>query len=315
MGEKLVGLLGATSMVGESLLPLLTQAGWQVRAYSRQLVNSSTEDITWQQLPSTSSGCNKESLILMAGKSKLRQPEASGFNKNPSKNISYWVSVAPIWILVDYLNFLEQHNARRIVALSSTSRFTKNDSPDPEERINAHRLADAEEKIRDWAENHGIEWVILRPTLIYGRGRDKNISEIARFICRFGFFPIFGSALGLRQPVHVADVADACIAALQAPSATNRAYNISGGETVTYRQMVCRTFIVLGRRPRLVKVPIAIFSFALACLRMLPRYQKWSVAMAERMNRDLVFNHEEATRDFGFKPRALVLTAADVSIN
>ena len=35
--------------------------------------------------------------------------------------------------------------------------------------------------------------------------------------------------------------------------------------------------------------------------------------MAERMNRDLVFDHFEATRDFGFEPRAFVLSAEDVS--
>ncbi len=61
----------------------------------------------------------------------------------------------------------------------------------------------------------GVEWVILRPTLIYGHGRDKNITEIARFIRRFGFFPLLGKANGLRQPIHVEDVAEACFAALR----------------------------------------------------------------------------------------------------
>ncbi|WP_174627045.1 NAD-dependent epimerase/dehydratase family protein [Candidatus Methylobacter favarea] len=312
MDEKIVGVLGATSMVGESLLPLLTQAGRQVRAYSRQVVNKSCENVVWRQLPPASSDSKPGLPISLLGGSKTVASAASGFSMDAPENIKYWLCVAPIWVLPEYLNFLEHHNARRIVVLSSTSRFTKTDSPDPEERIAAHRLADAEERIRVWAVSCGVEWVILRPTLIYGRGRDKNISEMARFICRFGFFPIFGPALGLRQPVHVADVAAACISALQTPGATNRDYNISGGETLTYKQMVCRTFAVLGRRPRLVKVPIGVFRFALACLRMLPRYQKWSVAMAERMNKDLVFNHEEATRDLGFKPRPLVLTAADV---
>jgi nucleoside-diphosphate-sugar epimerase len=305
--KKLVGVLGATSMVGESLLPLLTQAGWQVRAYSRRVVNRSSEDVVWQQLPSASSDTKQTLLSSLPDRSKV--------SKDAPQDIEYWICVAPIWVLPDYLNFLERYKARRIVVLSSTSLFTKTDSSNQQERVTAQRLADAEERIRVWAESHGVEWVILRPTLIYGQGRDKNISEMARFICRFGFFPIFGPALGLRQPIHVTDVAEACIAALHAHKATNRHYNISGGETLTYRQMVCRTFAVLGRRPRLVKVPIGVFRFALACLHTLPRYRKWSVAMAERMNKDLVFDHEDATRDFGFKPRALVLTASDVSSN
>jgi hypothetical protein len=45
-----------------------------------------------------------------------------------------------------------------------------------------------EENLKAWAESKGVEWVILLPTLIYGHGRDKNISEIIQFIRRFSDF-------------------------------------------------------------------------------------------------------------------------------
>ncbi|MDI6746185.1 MAG: hypothetical protein QMD17_03475 [Rhodocyclaceae bacterium] len=89
----------------------------------------------------------------------------------------------------------------------------------------------------------------LPPTLIYGLGRDKNIAEMARFIRRFGFFPVLGKATGLRQPIHTADVAGACLGALRAPDAANRDYNISGGETFAYRDMVARVFVAVGHAP------------------------------------------------------------------
>ena len=180
---------------------------------------------------------------------------------------------------------LEAYGARRVVALSSTSRFTKDDSSDPEEQAIALRLADAEARVQAWAASHGVEWIILRPTLIYGRGRDKNIAEIARFVRRFGFFPLFGKANGLRQPLHAHDVAGACLAALDSPVAANRAYNLSGAETLPYRDMVARIFSALGRPVRLLPVPLFVFRFAVALLRLVPRYRNWSPAMAERMNR------------------------------
>jgi hypothetical protein len=34
--------------------------------------------------------------------------------------------------------------------------------------------------------------------------------------------------------------------------------------------------------------------------------------MAERMNRDLVFDHLDAARDFGFRPCAFILDADDL---
>jgi len=49
-----------------------------------------------------------------------------------------------------------------------------------------------------WAKAHGIEWVILRPTLIYGSGVDKSIEVMAKFIKRFGVFPLYGKGSGLR---------------------------------------------------------------------------------------------------------------------
>jgi hypothetical protein len=34
--------------------------------------------------------------------------------------------------------------------------------------------------------------------------------------------------------------------------------------------------------------------------------------MVERMNRDLVFDHGEATRDLGFQPKGFALSAQDL---
>ena len=85
-------------------------------------------------------------------------------------------------------------------------------------------------------------YTIFRPTLIYGVGRDRNVADIARFAKRFGVFPILGKGLGLRQPVHAADLAEACILAVDSSASFNRIYNLSGGETLTYREMVERVF-------------------------------------------------------------------------
>ena len=37
--------------------------------------------------------------------------------------------------------------------------------------------------------------------------------------------------------------------------------------------------------------------------------------MVQRMNRDMVFAHDEATEDFGFKPQPFVLQAVDVGLD
>ena len=207
---------------------------------------------------------------------------------------------------------LEQYGARRIVALSSTSLFTKSDSSELDEKITAGKLSEAEYRLQVWAQNKGVDWVILRPTLIYGRGQDKNISQMITLIRRFGFFPLFGQAKGLRQPVHAEDVATACLSANERTVIVNRAYNLSGGETLTYREMVHRLFTALGRRPRAICVPLWFFCLAAALLRLFPRYRHWTMQMAERMNAALVFAHSEATRDLDFYPRKFHLESGDL---
>ncbi len=294
-----IGLLGATSLIGECLIPLLGD-GWDVIAFSRKNSKQGVDHIVWRQLGTALAHCPPQ------------EEKEAGTHSIQNEKIPFWICVAPIWVLPEYFIMLETYGVRRVVVLSSTSRFTKADSSDPDEHKTAAKLAACEERLRLWAESNGIEWVILRPTLIYGRGKDKNIAEIARFICRFGFFPLLGQAVGLRQPVHAEDVAAACAAALVSPMAANNAYNLSGGETLPYREMVDRVFLALNRRVHLLTVPLGFFRFALVCLRLLPRYRHWSAAMAERMNQDLVFDHKEASRDLNFAPRPFRLAAKDM---
>ncbi|TRW92012.1 NAD-dependent epimerase/dehydratase family protein [Candidatus Methylobacter oryzae] len=304
-----VGVLGATSSVGSCLLPMLVEAEWKVIAFSRKSLKPFDDKVEWRRIVSPADVAESAAV-----RSERQVSDSAVLPPADDENIPFWICLGPIWALPDYFAAFDAQGARRVVVVSSTSRFTKDDSTDPEEQAVALRIADAEARVQEWAESRGVEWVILRPTLIYGLGRDKNITEIARFIRRFGFFPLFGNANGLRQPVHVADVAGACLAALQIPSAANRVYNISGGEILAYRDMVARVFSALGRHPRLPTVPLWLFRLAVMLLRRLPRYRHWSTAMAERMNRDMTFNHAEAVRDLAFKPGKFMLSAGDVEV-
>ncbi|MGH8559569.1 MAG: NAD-dependent epimerase/dehydratase family protein [Methylococcales bacterium] len=290
MSEQWIGVLGATSFVGECLFQLILENKRNVLAFSRRSVAWKDPRVAW---------CN--SSVIPGTKPVL-----------PCQVVEQWICVAPIWVLPDYFDLMGSLEVRRVVALSSTSRFTKERSSDLLEQVAARRLVEGESQLQQWAEANDIDWIVLRPTMIYGLGRDKNLAEVARFIRRFGLFPLFGKANGLRQPIHVQDLAKACIAALQSPDVANRAYNLSGAEILPYRDMISRVFAALGRPPRMLPVPLSFFRMAVALLRLLPRYRNWTAAMAERMNLDLVFDHSEAAKDLAFKPRAFLLSREDV---
>ncbi|WP_020559659.1 NAD-dependent epimerase/dehydratase family protein [Thiofilum flexile] len=222
---------------------------------------------------------------------------------NHSKPIDYLIHLAPLWYLPPLLQQLSPPYPKQIIAIGSTSVLTKQASTSHYEQQVVQKLLQAEQALADFATQKSIHWTLLRPTLIYAQQRDKNISQIARFIKRFGFFPLVGNGQGLRQPIHAEDIALACLAVLNNEASYNKAYNISGGETLNYQAMVTKIFSTLNRKPRFVTIPDKVLQLMLTSLRIIPRYHDLTPNMAQRMNQDLVFDHSTAQLDFGFSPR------------
>ena len=209
--------------------------------------------------------------------------------------------LAPLWTLPPLLPRLAE--ARRIVALGSTSAAIKAASPHEEDRRTAEALAAAEAAIRTAGEGRagGPAWTLLRPTLIHDGETDGTVTAAARIIDRFGIFPILAPAEGLRQPVHADAVAMAMLAALDAPEARNRAFDLPGGETLTYRAMLLRIAEALGRRVRLVALPEPVLAAGLWSARRLAG-RTLSPSLFTRMNADQVFDAGPAGAAFGYDP-------------
>ncbi|MFW7343395.1 NAD-dependent epimerase/dehydratase family protein [Pollutimonas sp. H1-120] len=285
-----VGVLGATSPVGTQVLNQLVEKGMDVIAFSRTRADSQNGSLRWVNLPSLDTDA-------------LRRQVGS---------IDLWIAASPIWIMPEHFAMMSQFSARRIVCVSSTSQFTKASSSSPDEERVVRQLVEGERALMNWAGSQGIGWTVLRPTLIYGRSNDRNLSEIVKIIRKLRLFPLFGKAEGLRQPIYVDDVALACVLAGLSPSAVNKAYNISGAERLSYKEMVTRVFVTMGLKPRFLTINLSLFSFALFFLKKIPRYRKWNADMVLRMNRDMVFDHSDAARDFGFSPQRFALMERDV---
>jgi nucleoside-diphosphate-sugar epimerase len=275
---------GATSPVGAHLLDKLLAAGYVVHAIGRGTA-----------APDLGPSC------------VWHQYDLTGTDAFPRFTARVLFHIASIWLLPDRLEQFHANGVRRVIALSSTSRFSKANSSSPAEQAVAASLACAEDAVVTTCERLGIAYTIFRPTLIYGVGRDRNVADIARFARRFGAFPILGKGLGLRQPVHAADLAQACMLAVDASASFNRIYNLSGGETLTYREMVERVFQELGKPARIVPIPKPLFRLAIHFARQIPKYRHLKPEMATRMDRDLCFNHLAAEQDFGYCPRPFAL--------
>jgi nucleoside-diphosphate-sugar epimerase len=280
-----VVVTGASSQAGKFLLPLLSKAGYEVIAVSRDP--------------------DKTGLSAIPGVKWSRADITKDFAAIPADRPFALIHTAPIWVAP---RFAEGVKADRVIAFSSTSALTKAGSASQKERKVAKALRESETALAATCAKTGAPLTIFRPTMIYGAGMDKNVTAIARFVKAVRLFPVIGDGRGLRQPVHAEDLAQACVSALENPESFGKTYNLGGGETLTYREMVERIFRGLGIAPRVIKIPAPLFRTALRIAAVLPRFSHITPEMADRMNEDLRFDYSEAQRDFGYSPRSFTFT-------
>lgn len=275
-GEAIL-VLGATSLVGRFLIQRLEDEGAAAVALSRQ-ARAPGRSVRWVEGD-------------LADPTSLR-------GLGPASRV---LSLPPIWLLTDAaLGALHELGMRRLVAFSSTSRFTKAASASVKERAVALALAEGEARVEAFCRAHGVGFTLIRPTLIYAEGQDANVSRLAGLIRRFGVLPLPGGGRGLRQPVHADDLAALALTAMALP-ATDRAYEAPGGETLTYRAMVERIFDGLGRPRLILPVPLPLMRLAYALAR--PWLGDATAQMVDRVGEDLVFDPAAAVRDLGWAPR------------
>src|SRR3546814_5543862 len=109
---------------------------------------------------------------------------------------------------------------------------------------------------------------------------------------RWHRFALPRNANGLRQPVHVEDLATAAFATLDAPETHGRTYALPGGETLAYSEMVARVLATLQPPAKLHMLPPAAFRSLLSLAHAGGVARGFGSAALARMRDDLVFDIE-----------------------
>ena len=123
----------------------------------------------------------------------------------------------------------------------------------------------AEEAVR----GSGLKWTIVRLPEVYGAGSAEGVDKILAQVSSGSWVPMVGRGDQPLCPVHVDDVVSACVTALDAPCAIGHTYTLAGPPvtTVAFAEMAGD---VLGRRPRMLRVPTVMVAALGALSRRLP---------------------------------------------
>jgi len=288
-------LTGGSSQLGVFLIPRLLNAGFSVVAISRKATGEGVlarENPVWM---------NPESLW----KSHGNRPEAL-------TRIQMLVSCGPLDLACAALSACS--GLQRVVIFSTSSIFSKVQSPNRKENEQIADILAGEATLKNLCEARGLALLILRPTLIYGCGLDRNISLLAAWIRRHRWLPLAGAAKGLRQPVHADDLAGVVVTALTVDKPVTMDSPACGGSTVSYRQMAGLIFDSLALPRRMPAVPTPILAAAVGILSMLRAFRGVNREMVLRQNTDLVFDDSALRQALNYQPRKFKPTTADFEI-
>lgn len=283
-------VLGASSQVGWFVIPRLIAAGARPVALSRVGQPSGFPDfdaVSW----------------IDAG--QLREQQQA---------ISHLVSAGPLPLALELANDLPALRAMSVT--SSSSVLSKSESPNDTERELMSVIAGAEKGLHDLASKRELPLLIVRPTLLYGAGKDRSISLLAKFIRRFGVMPISTHAGGMRQPLHVDDLAQALVAGLVRMGSQSARMSLTGalcgGETLDYRAMVRRLFQALNRPPRFMPISPGVLAPGLDVMARLGLMRGVNGQMVRRQAINLVFDDQQLRKALDVSPRRFSPSARDL---
>ncbi|HBI15688.1 MAG TPA: hypothetical protein DDY20_09280 [Desulfobulbaceae bacterium] len=131
--------------------------------------------------------------------------------------------------------------------------FGPDDQPAPADPYGISKL-EAEEVLRQVARNTGIEAVILRPPLVYGRGVGGNFTRLVRLV-RQGWYLPLGSVRNRRSLVGVENLCSLVFLCLGHPAAANRVLLVSDGRDVSTPELIRGIAQACAVAPRLLPCP------------------------------------------------------------
>lgn len=182
----------------------------------------------------------------------------------------------------------------RAVFIGTTAVFTTLPAPSKSVRLEAEAVLAAS----------GLPYTLLRPTMIYGTPRDRNIWRLINFLRWAPAVPLVEGGRRLQQPVFVSDVARAAWDVLERPETIGGAYNLAGAEALPMAEMVAEVLSALGRRAPMIPVPLRLALAGAAAARAVPFLPKLTKEQVLRLNEDKAFDIEPARAAFGYAPLA-----------
>lgn len=272
--KPLVALTGATGFIGQHLLRELPKRGFRLRVLLRRPTTLPVEcgsavvgDLA-RPMNMAAALADVDAVIHSAGLAHAM----TGLPQDDYRVLNTEATVG-------LARAAQRAGARRFVFLSSiraqsgpaADRVLTEDAPaQPTEPYGQSKLA-AEEGLAAL----DLEWVALRPVLVYGPGVKGNMAELMR-IARAPYPLPLGGLAARRSLLSLDNLTDAIVTVLQTREALRQPLIVADSERLTIAEMVAALRHGLDRSPGLFSLPPPMLRAALRALGRAETYERLS---------------------------------------
>jgi nucleoside-diphosphate-sugar epimerase len=137
-------------------------------------------------------------------------------------------------------------------------RFAADDVPVPQDPYGVSKL-EAETGLQIVSRASGMQYVIVRPPLVYGPGVRANFLAMMRWLRRRVPLPL-GAIHNQRSLVALDNLVDVLVACVSHPAAANQTFLVSDGQDLSTTELLRRLGAALGTPARLLPVPSALLT-------------------------------------------------------
>lgn len=253
-------ITGATGFIGKNLIPLLNK-----RYNVTGLAKTNGKNIINHDLTKKIDLTGFDVVIHLA------------WSKNYDENIL---------IIKNLIYSCKNSKIKKLIVLSSMS--SKRKYPD--------NYGKTKKKIEDLVKNSGINYTILRPSIIYGSG-STSFSFILNYLKNLPFVPIIGTGRYAIYPVYIGDVVKSINNCINNKKTNRKEYDLPGAEKIYFLELINELKKASNIHKPNIKIPLLlcrIFSIFIPGI--------LSKENLRNITEDSLADSSEARKDFKYNP-------------
>jgi len=149
--------------------------------------------------------------------------------------------------------------------------------------------------------NSNVRHCIIRPTLMFGWFDAKHFGWLARFMEKFPIFPIPGQGKFLRQPLYVRDFCRVIQWCME-NQPEGKIFDIVGNEEIYYIDVIRTIKRVRNMRTLILKIPYSFFDFLLRAAAMVMKNPPFTSDQLKALSAGDYFTGVNMKKEFGLTP-------------